>query len=62
MTLAGWRREDPARALARVVIAPELGDIGLFDFRRLDELVERGRAAGRAALAHLGDLVDHRVS
>jgi NTE family protein len=56
MTLAGWRREDPARALARVVIAPELGDIGLFDFRRIDELVERGRVAGRAALAHLDDL------
>lgn len=53
MTIASWRREDPARALARAVIAPELGDIGLFDFRRLDELVERGRAAGRAAVARL---------
>ena len=53
MTLASWHREDPARALARAVITPELGDIGMFDFRRLDELVERGRAAGRAALGDL---------
>lgn len=56
MTIASRRREDPARAQARAVIVPDLGDIGLFDFRRLDELVERGRAAGRAAVAQLDDL------
>ena len=56
MTIGSWRRDDPSRALAREVIVPDLGDIGLFDFRRLDDLVERGRAAGRAAAARLTDL------
>lgn len=53
MTVGSRRRDDPGRALARDVIVPDLGDIGLFDFRRLDDLVERGRAAGRAAAARL---------
>ena len=56
MTIGSRRREDPARALARAVIVPDLGDIGMFDFRRLDELVERGRAASRAAVARLDEL------
>ena len=56
MTVGSWRRDDPSRALARELIVPDLGDIGLFDFRRLDELVERGRAAGRAAGERLADL------
>jgi predicted acylesterase/phospholipase RssA/CRP-like cAMP-binding protein len=56
MTIGSWRRDDPSRALAREVIVPDLGDIGLFDFRRIDDLVERGRAAGRAAAARLADL------
>jgi len=56
MTIGSWRRDDPSRALAREVIVPDLGDIGLFDFRRLDDLVERGRAAGRAAAGRLTDL------
>jgi NTE family protein len=56
MTIASWRSDDPGRALAREVIVPDLGDIGLFDFRRIDDLVERGRAAGRAAAARLRDL------
>ena len=56
MTIGSWRRDDPSRALAREIIVPDLGDIGLFDFRRLDDLVERGRAAGRAAAARLADL------
>jgi NTE family protein len=56
MTLASWRRGEPDRALARAVITPDLDGIGLFDFRRLDELVERGREAGRAAAAQLADL------
>ena len=48
MTIGSWRRDDPSRALAREVIVPDLGDIGLFDFRRLDDLVERGgRRAAR---------------
>ncbi len=56
MTLASWRRDDPTRTLAREIIVPDLGDIGLFDFRRLDELVERGREAGRSAVTRLTDL------
>jgi predicted acylesterase/phospholipase RssA/CRP-like cAMP-binding protein len=56
MTIGSRRPDDPARALAREVIVPDLGDLGMFDFRRLDELVERGRAAGRAAAAKLTDL------
>ncbi len=54
MTIGSWRRDDPARALAREVIVPDLGDIGLFDFRRLDELVERGARGGpgRGGAAH----------
>ena len=56
MTVGSRRPDDPTRALAREVIVPDLGDIGLFDFRRLEELVERGRAAGRAAAARLTDL------
>jgi predicted acylesterase/phospholipase RssA len=56
MTVASWRRTDPDRAAARAVITPDLGDIRMFDFRRLDELVERGRQAARAAVAHLDDL------
>jgi NTE family protein len=56
MTLGSWRRADPDRTLARTVIVPELGDLGMFDFARLDELVERGRRAGRAAAAELPDL------
>ncbi|WP_312858343.1 patatin-like phospholipase family protein [Pseudonocardia pini] len=35
-------------------VVPDLSDIGLFDFGRLDELVDRGRAAARAALPGLG--------
>jgi len=56
MTIASRGRDDPARALAREVIVPDLGEIRMFDFRRLDELVERGRTAGRAAAARLVDL------
>jgi predicted acylesterase/phospholipase RssA len=50
MTLASWRGDDPQRALACTVITPDLDGLGLFDFGRLDELVDRGRAAGSAAV------------
>ncbi|MBV9919938.1 MAG: patatin-like phospholipase family protein [Pseudonocardia sp.] len=56
MTIASRGRDDPARALAREVIVPDLGEIRMFDFRRLDDLVDLGRAAGRAAAARLVDL------
>jgi predicted acylesterase/phospholipase RssA len=36
---------------AKVVIAPEVGDIGLLEFTALDQVIESGRAAARSALA-----------
>jgi hypothetical protein len=33
-----------------VVIAPELVDVGLLEFKRLDSIIERGRVAAEAAL------------
>ena len=53
MTLAGARRETLAYSSAHTTIAPDLGDLGLFDFARLDELVDRGRAAAEAVLPRL---------
>jgi NTE family protein len=49
--LGSWRRAEANRARAAVVISPELVDVGLLEFRRLDSIIERGRAAAEAALA-----------
>jgi NTE family protein len=49
--LGSWRRAEANRSRAVVVIAPELVDVGLMEFRRLDAIVERGRVAAEAALA-----------
>lgn len=54
MTLASSQRTEAERSLARAVITPDLGSIGMFDFRRLDELVDRGRESAEKALAELG--------
>lgn len=59
MMIAGGRRDDPVRSLAHTVLTPHLDGFGLFDFGRLDELVDRGREAARAALPQLRDLL-HR--
>jgi len=49
--LGSWRRAEANRALAALVVSPELADVGLLEFRRLESIVERGRAAAEAALA-----------
>jgi NTE family protein len=49
--LGSWRRAEANRARAAVVISPELVDVGLLEFRRIDSIIERGRAAAEAALA-----------
>jgi NTE family protein len=49
--LGSWRRGEANRARAAVVISPDLVDVGLLEFRRLESIVERGRAAAEKALA-----------
>jgi NTE family protein len=49
--LGSWRRAEANRARAAVVISPELVDVGLLEFRRIDSIIDRGRAAAEAALA-----------
>jgi predicted acylesterase/phospholipase RssA len=51
-TPAGAGRVAPAHT----VITPELGDLGLFDVTRIDELIDRGRAAAEAAVPRLREL------
>lgn len=55
MMIASGRLDDPARSLAHTVLTPRLDGFGLFDFGRLDELVDRGREAARAAVPQLRD-------
>ncbi|MDN5858322.1 MAG: patatin-like phospholipase family protein [Pseudonocardia sp.] len=57
MMIASGRKDDPARALAHTVLTPRLDGFGLFDFGRLDELVDRGREAARAAMPQLRHLL-----
>jgi predicted acylesterase/phospholipase RssA len=62
-TLIGGAVDAAAsRRQARLVIQPDTGAIGQFDFARLDELVEAGRAAARNALAGSDDLLTAVVS
>lgn len=55
--LGSWRVATENRARAALVIAPEVTDIGLFEFERLDAAVEAGRVAARAALRDAPSLV-----
>lgn len=48
--LASWQRAEVGRALAHTLITPELEDVGMFDFRRIDEIVDAGRLAAEEAL------------
>jgi predicted acylesterase/phospholipase RssA len=48
--LGSVERAERNRALALLVIAPEVQDVPLRDFRSLDRAIEAGRAAARAAL------------
>jgi len=45
-----------SRGMARLVVQPEAGTVGQFEFARLDELVAAGREAARNALAGSDDL------
>lgn len=49
--LGSTRRAEANRAAAALVINPELGDVGLLEWRRIDAIVERGYTAATAALA-----------
>jgi NTE family protein len=49
--LGSWQKTDANRELASLVIAPNLHEVGLLDFRRLDYMVEVGRRAATDALA-----------
>jgi len=64
MVLGGWQRAERNRRLADVLITPEIDMIGLFEFDRIDDALEAGRVATRAALpairtqCHLGESDD----
>jgi NTE family protein len=49
--LGSWQKTESNRELADLVIAPDLHEVGLLDFRRLDHMVEVGRRAAEEALA-----------
>jgi NTE family protein len=49
--LGSWRRTEANRGKAALVVVPELSDVGLLEFRRLDSIAERGYTAAVAALA-----------
>ena len=51
LSVIGSRRlTDENRHLADVMIAPDVGRTGVLEFRKLDQMIEVGRAAGRAAV------------
>jgi NTE family protein len=50
VVLGGWQRVEDNRERADVLITPEVDDVGLFEFDRIDELVEAGRRAADEAL------------
>jgi NTE family protein len=49
--LASIQRADANRGLARVVISPDVHDLSLRDFRRIEPAVDAGRRAAEEALA-----------
>lgn len=57
MTLASSQRTAADRALALTIVTPALGSIGMFDFRRLEEIVDIGRESAAVALRDLPNLV-----
>jgi predicted acylesterase/phospholipase RssA len=48
--LGSWRMAEENRRSANVLIAPDVGRTSVLDFERLDEMVELGRNAARAAI------------
>jgi predicted acylesterase/phospholipase RssA len=49
MVLGSWQKTAATRDRAGLVITPDLGTVGMFEFARMNELVEAGRRAGLAA-------------
>jgi predicted acylesterase/phospholipase RssA len=49
--LGSIERAEANRGLARIVIAPDVQQVSLRDFRRLETAVEEGRRAAEEALA-----------
>jgi predicted acylesterase/phospholipase RssA len=49
--LGSSRSAERNRARAQLLVAPDVRGIGMLDFRRLDAIVEAGRAAAQAVLA-----------
>jgi NTE family protein len=52
MVLGGRRRAEQNRAETDLLISPDVHDIGLFDFERIDDAVAAGRRAADEALAN----------
>lgn len=50
ISLGGVDALKAARSAADVLITPEVGDVGMLDFRQLDRVIEAGRRAARDAL------------
>ncbi len=48
---------EAARAAGALVVTPSSQGVGLLEFHQLDQMVESGRAAGRALLAEAGPLL-----
>lgn len=49
--LSSWQAASLSRSLADVLVVPDLGEVGLLAFDRLDELRRAGRAAALSSLA-----------
>jgi NTE family protein len=50
MVLGGWHRAEENRDQADLLISPDVADIGLFEFDRMDDAVAAGRAAATTAI------------
>ena len=57
VNLSGRASSEANGRLADVLVQPRVSDIGVFEFARIDEAVERGRVAGRKALEDSGHLL-----
>jgi len=51
--IGSQRRADANRAAAALVIAPDLHDVGLLEWKRIDAIIERGYTAATTALSEL---------
>jgi predicted amidohydrolase len=54
MVLGSWQKAARHRELADLLVLPELGATGMFQFGRLEDLVRAGREATTRALEAAG--------